>query len=116
MTEKEAIALFERAHTLQEQLELESDIQDISNILNQRPINMYQVRAKIEKVNKEHLENVVLFNLIFPPQGNRVSIENASDQSLINDLAWKKIYLQAKKEGKAFDAFCKEMQKNTQTN
>lgn len=111
MTEKEAIDLFEKVHTLQEQWELENDIQDISNILSQRLIQMYQVREKIDKVNTEHPENIVLFNLIFPPQGIRVSLANAPDQSLIDDLAWKQIYLQAKKDGKLFDEFCKEMRK-----
>ena len=41
MTEREAIDLFEKAHTLQEQWKLENDIQDIRNILNQCPIQMY---------------------------------------------------------------------------
>lgn len=109
MTEKEAIDLFEKVHTLQEQWKLENDIKDISNILNQWPIQMYRVREKIDKVNTEHPENTVLFNLIFPPQGNRVSLANAPDWSLIDDLAWKQIYLQAKKVGKLFDEFCKEM-------
>lgn len=111
MTEKEAIDLFEKVHTLQEQWELENDIQDISNILSQRLIQMYQVREKIDKVNTEHPENIVLFNLIFPPQGIRVSLANAPDQSLIDDLAWKQIYLQAKKDGKLFNEFCEEMRK-----
>jgi len=100
-----------KVHTIQEQWKLGSDIQDISDILNQRPVNMYQIRAKIEKINEEHPENVLLFNLIFPPHGNRVSLANATDQGLIDDLAWKRIYLQAKKDGKLFDAFCKEMRK-----
>lgn len=111
MTEREAINLFEKAHTLQEQWKLENDIQDISNILKQRPIQMHQVREKIDKVNTEHPENIVLFNLIFPPRRNRVFLANAPDQSLIDDLAWKQIYLQAKKAGKLFDEFCKEMRK-----
>ncbi len=63
MTEKEAIELFEKAHTIQEQWKLGSDIQDISDILNQRLVNMYQIRVKIEKVNEEHPENVLLFDL-----------------------------------------------------
>lgn len=112
MTEKDAINLFEKAHTLQEQWKLENDIQDINNILNQQPIQMYQIRAKIQKVNEEHPENIVLFNLIFPPNGNPISLINASDQNLIDDLTWKQIYLQAKKTGKLFDKFYKEMRKS----
>ena len=34
------------------------------------------------------------------------------DQSYIEDLTWKKIYLQAKKTGKLFDELCKEMRKS----
>lgn len=34
MTEREAINLFEKAHTLREQWKLENDIQDINNILS----------------------------------------------------------------------------------
>lgn len=112
MTEKEAIEIFEKVHTPQEQWKMENDIHDISNILIQKPINMYQVRTKIQKVNYEHSENIILYNLIFPPQGNRVSLANASDQSLVNDLVWKRTYLQAKKIGKAFEEFYKDMRKN----
>jgi len=111
MMEKEATENFERVHTLYEQLDMESDIQDISSILNQQPINMYRVRAEIDKVNEKHPENVTLYNLIFPPHGNRVSLAGASDQNLIDDLAWKRIYLQAKKDGKAFEEFSKEIRK-----
>lgn len=111
MTEKEAIALFEKANTMQEQRKLENDIQDISNILNRQFINIYQVREKIEKVNKEHPENITLYNLIFPPSGSFVSLANASDQNLVDDLTWKRIYLQAKKNGKLFNEFCKEMKR-----
>lgn len=111
MTEKEAIELFEKLRIIQEQKALESEIQDISNILNQRSVNMYQVRAKIEKVNKEHPENIRLFNLIFPPYGNRVSLDSATVQSLIDDLTWKRAFLQAKKDGKLFDEFYKEIRK-----
>lgn len=109
MTEKEAIDVFEKAHTLKEQWELENDIQDISNILSQRPINMCQVKAKIDKVNNEHQENVIINHIIFPPQRAALSGGYDLNQSFIDDLIWKRIYLQAKKAGKLFDEFCKEM-------
>lgn len=111
MTEKEAISLFERVHTLQEQLKMETDIQDISNILNQRPISMYQVREKIEEVNEEHPENVLLNHIIFPPRGKSFLGGYIPDQNYIDDLTWKQIYLRAKKNGKLFDELCKEMRK-----
>lgn len=111
MTEKEAIEIFERAHSLHEQLDMESDIRNISNVLSQGPIDMYQVRTQIVAINRKHPENVILFNLIFPPHGNRVPLANAPDQGLIDDLAWKQIYLRAKKAGKLFDEFYKEVRK-----
>ncbi len=112
MTEKEAIDLFEKAHTLQEQLKMESDIQDIGIILNQRPINMYQVKVKIGQINDAYPENIFLNHIIFPPQGKSFQDGYIPDQSYIEDLTWKKIYLQAKKTGKLFDELCKEMRKS----
>lgn len=111
MTETEAIGLFEKIHMLQEQLKMETDIQDIGNILNQQPINIDQVKEKIEKVNEKHPENVLLNHIIFPPRGKSFSGERIPDQSYIDDLKWKQIYLRAKKDGKLFEEFCKEMRK-----
>ena len=111
MSKKEAVEIFEKAHSLHEELDMESDIQDIGRVLSQKPIDMYQVRMQIDTVNSKHPENVILFNLIFPPQGNRVSLAEAPAQSLIDDLTWKHTYLQAKKAGKVIEEFCKEMRK-----
>lgn len=111
MTEKEAIEIFEKAHSLHEQLDMESDIRNIGSVLSQRPIDIYQVRTQISTVNRKHPENVILFNLFFPPQGNRVFLAEASDQDLIDDLTWKHTYLQAKKAGKAIEELYKEMRK-----
>lgn len=111
MTEKEAKEIFEKAHSLYEQMDMESDIRNIGNVLLQKPIDIDQVRMQIITVNGKHPENKTLFNRIFPPQGKRMSISEASDQGLIEDLAWKHTYLQAKKVGKAFDELCKELRK-----
>lgn len=111
MAEKEAIEIFEKAHSLHEQLDMENDICNIGSVLSQKPIDMYQVRAQINTVNRKHPENVILFNLIFPPQGNRISLAEAPDQGLIDDLAWKHTYLQVKKAGKAIEELYKEMRK-----
>lgn len=111
MTEKEAIDIFEKAHFLHDQNDMKKDIDSIQNVLSQDPIDMYQVRVQIDIVNRKHPENVVLFNLIFLPQGNKVSLASASDDNLISDLMWKLDYLQAKQKGKAFDEFCKTMRK-----
>ncbi len=111
MTEKEAIDIFEKAHFLHDQNDMIRDIDSIRCVLSQRPVDMYQVRKHIDTVNKKHPENVILFNVVFPPQGNRVSLASASDDHLISDLTWKLDYLQAKQKGKTFDEFCKTMRK-----
>lgn len=111
MTEKEAIDIFEKTHFLCEQNDMKKDIESIYCVLSQKPIDIDQVRMQIDKINRKHPENVILFNLIFPPQGNRVSLAEASVQGLIDDLVWKYTYLQAKGVGKAFDELCKEMRK-----
>lgn len=112
MTEKEAIELFEKAHFIREQLDMESDIRDIDCILSQTSIDICQVREKIDIVNIKHPENIILFRLIFPPQGASVSLKEASLQDMISDLRWKRSYLWAKRAGKTFDELCKEMQKS----
>ena len=83
MTEKEAIDFFEKAHFLREQMDMDSDINSISNILSQPFINMGLVRHYIDKINDSHPENMVLYNIMFPPQGDRVPLGNASNDSLI---------------------------------
>lgn len=112
MTKEEAIEIFEKASSLHEQLEIECDIRDIDCILSQCPVAVSQVKAKVKAINDNHPDNIIIFNLIFPPQGDRVSVDNAPDQALISDLKWKRTYLQAKKAGKVFDELRKEMQKN----
>ena len=109
MTEKEAIDIYEKAHFLHDQNDIRKDIDIIRWVLSNIPIDMHQVRTQIDTVNRKHPENIILFNLIFPPQGNRVSVGSASDDNLISDLAWKLDYLQAKQKGKAFDELCKTM-------
>ena len=111
MTEKEAIELFEKTHFLQEQIRMETDINGISNTLSQTFINMNQVRYYIDKINNEHKENMILYNIIFPPRGDRVPLESASNDSLIQHLLWKQQFLQAKRAGKTFEELCKTIRK-----
>ena len=116
MTDKEAKDLFEKVHFLHEQNDMENDINNIYSVLSQSPINIFQVKKQIKTVNEKHPENVVIFNMIFPPQGNRVSVDSAPDDYLISDLTWKLNYLQAKKDGKAYEEFCKTMRGIIQEN
>lgn len=116
MTDKEAIECFKKGHFLHEQSDMIRDMNSIRLVLSQNPIDMFQVRAQIDIVNRKHPENVIVFNLIFPPLGKPVSLDSASDDNLIYDLAWKLDYLHAKQEGKAFEEFCKEMRRISQEN
>lgn len=114
MTEKEAIEIFEKAHSLQEQIDMKKDLESIHYVLSQNPINMVQVMSLIEKINKEHPENITIFNLIYPPQGNSVPLYAASDENMISDLKWKWDYLQAKQTGKIFEEFRKAITQGNQ--
>ena len=116
MTEKEAIETFEKAHFLHEQDDMIQDMENIRDVLSQNPVAKSQVRAQIDTVNRKHPENVIIYKLIFPPKGNPISLDSASDDNLISDLIWKLDYLQAKQMGKAFEEFCKTMRCITQEN
>ncbi len=72
---------------------------------------MDDVVKKIKEINQKHPENVVINYIIFPPIGGICKVDDASDFSKINDLTWKRRYLQAKSFGKTFD---EELEKNTQ--
>lgn len=116
MTEKEAIELFEKAKFLYEQADMERDIENVRHILLQNFINMNHVIEQIGVINNKHPENVTIFNIIFPPQGNSIPLTLASDKERISDLIWKLSYLQAKKKGKTFEEFCKAMRNISQEN
>lgn len=116
MTEKEAIETFEKAHFLHEQNDMITDMDNIRCVLSQNPVDILHVRAQIDIVNRKHPENVIIYKLIFPPKGNPVSLDSASDNNLISDLIWKLDYLQAKQMGKAFEEFCKTMRRIAQEN
>ena len=114
MTEKEAIDIFEKAHSLQEQIDMKKDMDNIHYVLSQCPINMIDVMLLIEKINKEHPENIIIFNLIHPSQKNSVPLCAASDENKISDLKWKWDYLQAKQIGKIFEEFRKTITQGNQ--
>lgn len=109
MTEKEAIDIFEKVHSFKEQNDMRDDIISICHVLSQKPIDMCQVRIEIDTVNKKHPENWIIFNSIYQPQGNIVSLDCASADNLISDLKWKMAYLQAKQESTTFNEFYKAM-------
>lgn len=116
MNNSEAVTIFEKLHLAHEIQEMENDISDIDRILGKEPINMDDVLKKIKKINEKHPENIIINHMIFPPIGRTCEVEDASDSSKINDLAWKKIYLRAKSSGKTFDELVKELTKMNQSN
>lgn len=109
MNNSEAIALFEKVHLAHEIADMKNDIQDIDRILGEKTINMDDVLEKIKEINEKHSENIVINYIIFPPIGGTCQADDAPDSSKINDLIWKKRYLQAKSFGKTFDELVKEL-------
>lgn len=110
MTEQEAIELFEKAHLLKDESDMQDDINEIDRILTY-PVNVAKVYEKVDHINRKHPENIILFKLIYLPVGNLVPLNSATDDSLINDLNWKRTFLNAKMRAKLFDEFRKEMTK-----
>lgn len=87
---------------------MQDDINDIDRILTY-PVDVAKVYEKIEHINRNHPENIMLFKLIYPPVGKPIPLDSATNDNLINDLIWKKEYLKAKMNAKLFDEFRKEM-------
>lgn len=114
MTNEEAIELFNKAHFLHEQIDMKNDIDNIQGVLSQCPVDIFQVESLIGTVNSKHPENITIFNIIFPPQGNPVPLDSASVNDKICDLTWKLKYLQAKQTGKAFEEFRKAITQGDQ--
>ena len=112
MNKEEAIRNFEKVRFLNEQIEIDKEINNCCFILSQDPVNMFQVNQEINLINEKYPENLILFNLIFPPKGNIVKLNAASSANLIEDLKWKLDFLRAEKIGKTFDEFCKAMKEN----
>lgn len=108
MTKQEAIKLFEESHLIKDESDMQRDIHDIDRILTY-PVDVAKVYDKIEYINRKHPENIVLFKLIYPPVGNPVPLSSATKDNLINDLNWKRTFLNAKMRAKSFDEFRKEM-------
>ena len=86
-----------------EVLKIHKDISEITWILSSIPFNMETARQKIAAINREHPENHLFFFLMNPPGGNSTPIYNASSESLRQDLAWKKSYLEIKSKAKSLD-------------
>lgn len=94
---------FKPAKLVNEVLKIYKDISEITWILSSIPFNMETARQKITAINEKHPENHLFFFLINPSNGNSTSVYNASSESLRQDLAWKKTYLEIKADAKTLD-------------
>ena len=94
---------FKPAKLVHEVLKIHNDISEITWILSTNPFNMETARQKIESINREHLDNYLFYFLLNPTNGNSTPVSNASSESLRQDLAWKKTYLEIKADAKTLD-------------
>ena len=94
---------FKPAKLVHEVLKIHNDISEITWILSANPFNMETARQKIESINRKHLDNYLFYFLLNPTNGNSTPVSNASSESLRQDLAWKKTYLEIKADAKTLD-------------
>lgn len=109
MNYNEAKAIYDKAKLSHEIDDINSDCLDISNLLDQKDLDMNKAKEKICSINTKHPDNQTINNFLFPPRGQYVSIGEASEQSLRLDLKWKLLYLNAKSQAKLFDEFLKDV-------
>ncbi|MBD5505235.1 MAG: hypothetical protein HDR09_16260 [Lachnospiraceae bacterium] len=94
---------FKPAKTVDEVLKIQNDISEITWILSTIPFNTETARQKIESINREHPNNYLFYFLLNPTNGNSTPVFNAPSESLRQDLAWKKTYLEIKADAKTLD-------------
>lgn len=104
---KEIKSIYDKAHSSKDISEINREIIKLNAFLNQKPFDKDEARKEICKVNEKHPENVSIHNFFFPANGSKVSIAEANEQSLKNDLEWKRLYLISKSQAKSFDEFIK---------
>ena len=97
-------------------VKLRNTISEIEALLNAKSFDSGKARKLIDNINQEHAENVSWYNLIHSEyrngsQGNIVTIYNATDSQLKEDLQWKHCYLTAKLKGKTFEELRNELLK-----
>lgn len=100
----------ERLKTLKELKDIRDLIDEIEAFWNAPFFDAGRAREIIQKVNRNHFENVSLYNLATnQPRtnssnaGSGVSIDSATQSQLQEDLQWKHFYLKAKLLGKGVE-------------
>lgn len=105
----------ERLKAFKELNDIRDLIDEIETFWNTPFFDSEKAREIIQKVNRNHFENVILYNLATnQPRtsssnaGRGVSIDAATQSQLQEDLQWKHFYLNAKMCGKAAEEIIKE--------
>ena len=104
-----------------ERLKVINELNDLRNLIDEietfwnNPFDEKKAREIILKVNRNHFENVFLYNLVADKPkanssntGSGVSIDAATPSQLQEDLQWKHFYLNAKLLGKGVEEIIKE--------
>ena len=97
-------------YTAIEIADMRSTIDDVRKILQTIPFDENAAPQKICEVNAKHPENTAVWNLLHANVPSGISIQQASKETLYQDLQWKEFYLEAKILGKSVDEMRKEWQ------
>lgn len=94
-------------------------IDEIEGVWNAPMFDMNRAKVIIQEVNRNHFENVMLYNLVtYRPRtnssnaGSGISIDIATQGQLQEDLRWKHFYLNAKLVGKSVEEIIQEWNNN----
>lgn len=109
----------ERLNATRELNDIRNLIDEIERFGNAPLFDEKRAREIIQEVNRNHFENVVLYNLAtYQPKenssniGSGVSINTATQSQLQEDLQWKHFYLKAKLFGKSVEEIIREWKNN----
>lgn len=109
----------ERLKAAKELNDIRNLIDEIERIWNAPVFDKKKAKEIIQGVNRNHFENVVLYNLsTYRPRtnssnaGSGISIDTATQSQLQEDLQWKHFYFKAKLVGKSVEEIIREWKNN----
>lgn len=106
------VDISERVRKFQELKGIQDLIDEIERFWKVSFFDENTARRIIKKVNEDHFENVILYNMMTyrtaSDEGSGVPIDSAPQAHLQQDLQWKHFYLNAKLRGKAAEEITKE--------
>ena len=104
----------EKIKTVWDLADIKRTIDEIDRILNAWFFDANEARKKIYEINEKHQDNLIAYEILRNMNNRKrtssvpISIAEASDTGLKNDLMWKRDYLQGKAMGKTLDEIIKE--------